>query len=106
MRIRLKPFPVLVACEGCPAHGQSARDVARRLDAAGLAEASWLGDVRSLPTVRAKVRSRYPVYALDACERGCARAWLQAAGASVQRELVLRAGEPVEAEAARLAKEL
>jgi uncharacterized metal-binding protein len=107
-RLVLKAFPVLVACEGCPAYGQAAREVGTLLDRRGAVEVAWLGDARNLPTIRAKVKSRYPVYALDACDKGCAAAWLREQGVRVQRAFALQPEELARPEGAadRLQAEL
>jgi uncharacterized metal-binding protein len=75
-RILVKPFPVLIACQGCSAAGQTAHDVARLLDRRGLAECAWLGANAELPALRVKANSRFPIFCLDGCEKGCARAWV------------------------------
>lgn len=72
----VKPFPVLIACQGCPAFGQAARHVARLLDERRLVEGAWLGASEDLPALRKKARSRFPVFCLDGCDKGCARAWV------------------------------
>jgi uncharacterized metal-binding protein len=87
----LRPLPVLVACAGCPAHGDVAREAGAELDRAGKGELSWLG-AADLDAIASKARSRWPVYALDACADGCARRWLERAGVQPQRCYVL---EPV-----------
>jgi uncharacterized metal-binding protein len=75
-RVIVKPVPVLIACQGCPAFGQVAREVARLLDERRLVECGWLGASEDLPALRQKARSRFPVFCLDGCEKGCARAWV------------------------------
>jgi len=107
-RLVLKAFPVLVACEGCPAYGQAARTVGTLLDRRGAVEMAWLGEARNLASLRAKVRSRYPVYALDACDKSCAAAWLREQGVRVQRSFTLKPAEAAlpEAAADRLQAEL
>ena len=57
----VKPFPVLIACQGCPSFGQAARHVARLLDQRSLVEGEWLGASEALPALRQKARSRFPV---------------------------------------------
>jgi uncharacterized metal-binding protein len=84
MRVVLRPLPVLYACQGCAEFGQAARDIAAFFDHAGAVEAVWLGKAANLrPT------SRFPVYALDGCGRGCARRWLEQHGVAPQRSFVL-----------------
>lgn len=91
MRVRL--FPVLVACQGCAEFGQAAGDLALLLDRRGCAESAWLGATRQLATIRIKVASRYPVYGLDACDKGCARRWLAEAGVAPQHCFTLTEAE-------------
>jgi uncharacterized metal-binding protein len=107
-RLVLKAFPVLVACEGCPAYGQAAHRVGTVLDRRGALEVAWLGEARNLATIRAKAKSRYPVYALDACDKGCAAAWLRDQGVRLQRAFVLKPEDAAlpEAAADRLQSEL
>ncbi len=85
MRVIVKALPVLYTCAGCPEFGYAAPRVAQRLDERGLAEAAWLGKVpRS-----AAVTSRFPIFSLDACDKGCARQWAEDQGAKVERAFVL-----------------
>ena len=86
--IIVKPFPVLIACQGCAAAGQAAREVARLLDRRGLAECGWLGASAALPGLRLKANSRFPIHCIDGCEKGCARAWVME-GVAPQRCFVL-----------------
>ena len=72
----VKPVPVLIACQGCPAFGQAARHVARLLDQRRLVEGAWLGASEELPALRQKTRSRFPIFCLDGCDKCCARAWV------------------------------
>ena len=51
--IIVKPFSVLIACQGCPAAGQAARDVARLLDRRRVVESAWLGTHRACALARA-----------------------------------------------------
>ena len=84
MRVVVRPFPVVYACQGCPEFGQAARDIAAFFDQAGALEAVWLGKGPDLrPT------SRFPVYALDGCSRACAARWLERHGVAPQRSFVL-----------------
>ncbi|HEU4350793.1 MAG TPA: putative zinc-binding protein [Burkholderiales bacterium] len=79
MRIVLRPFPVLYACQGCPEYGQGARDLAQRLDRAGVGELIWLGSAADIqPT------ERYPVLAIDGCKKGCALKWLADHGVAAE----------------------
>ena len=100
----LRPFPVLVACQGCPEFGQAARDVALLLDRRGFAESAWLGDTQ-LGITRAKAKARFPIFCVDSCERACARAWLAREGVTPQSCFVLAAEErsDVESAACRIA---
>ena len=100
----LRPFPVLVACQGCPEFGQAARDVALLLDRQGFGEPAWLGGAQ-LAAARTKAKSRFPVLCLDACEKACARAWLAREGVSPQGCFVLSQAErgDVEGAARRIA---
>ena len=81
--IRVRPLPVLYACQGCEAHGQAARQVAALLERAGLAETAWLGTPRLVP------KARFPLMALDGCADGCARRWLAERGMTPDRHYVL-----------------
>ena len=93
MKTLLKPFPVLIACEGCPAAGQAAREVVRALDRRGLGEAAWLGAPGDRVSLQTKARARFPVYCVDACQQACARSWLAVLGAPAQRCFVLEEEE-------------
>lgn len=90
MRYVLRPLPVLYACEGCPQFGYAAPRVAQGLDRAGKAEMCWLGSRGPKPI------ARYPVYSLDACERRCARRWLEERGVQVQRAILLSPADRVD----------
>lgn len=79
MRVVLRPFPVLYACQGCPEYGQAARDLGERLDRAGVGELVCLdagGDIQ--PT------ERYPVFAIDGCRKRCALKWLAQHGINAE----------------------
>lgn len=68
-------LPVLYACQGCPAHGQAARDTAAALERRGRAQMVWIGgNPGAIP------RSRFPIVALDGCKEGCAVRWLEERG--------------------------
>lgn len=95
-RTIVKPFPVLYACSGCSQFGYSAPRVAQRLDERGLVEAVWLGATPQSRTVT----TRFPILALDACEKGCARAWVESSGARAQQCFVLTPLERVDDEGA------
>lgn len=75
-------MPVLVACRGCE-HDAAARSVALELDRRRLAEAELAG------ARTGKVRSRYPVYALEGCAEGCAKRWLASQGVEPVASFVL-----------------
>ena len=96
----LRAFPVLVACQGCAEFGQAARDVALLLDRRGCGDLAWLGATRQLATLRTKVASRYPVYCLDACDKGCAQRWLAEARVAPQQCFVLSEAERADPERA------
>ena len=95
-RIVVRPFPVLYACSGCAQFGYSAPRVAQRLDERGLVESVWLG---AAPQSGA-VTGRFPIFALDACEKRCARAWVEANGARVEQCFVLTPLERLDDEGA------
>ena len=84
MKSLLRPLPVVFACRGCAEFGTRAGEAAAALDRRGLAEACALDDA-----CLAKARSRYPVYALDGCARGCALRWLAEHGVAAHRHEVL-----------------
>lgn len=87
MRVMLKPLPVLVACAGCAEHGNFAAEAAAELDRRGEGDRVWLGgDAHAALT---KARSRWPVFSLDACAKGCARAWCERQGVTPQRCYIL-----------------
>lgn len=62
MKVVVRSLGVVYACRGCPAHGNAAREVARFLEAQGLAETA---------SHVAKARARYPVIAIDGCADAC-----------------------------------
>jgi uncharacterized metal-binding protein len=92
----VKPFPVLYACSGCAQFGYSAARVAQRLDERGLVEAVWLG---ATPQSGA-LTTRFPILTLDACEKGCARAWVESRGGRAEQCFVLSPLERVDTEGA------
>jgi len=67
----VRPLPVLYACQGCAQFGQLARDVGAFFEQAGALEMVWLGARR-----KPERPQRYPILALDGCEKGCAARWL------------------------------
>jgi uncharacterized metal-binding protein len=102
MRFVATPLPVLYVCAGCREYGYAAPRVAQALDQRGLAQAIWLG------SAQAGVSGRYPVFSLDACEKGCARQWARERCGSVERAFILEPQErddPQKA-TARIAAEL
>jgi uncharacterized metal-binding protein len=102
MKYVATPLPVLYACQGCPEFGHAAARVAQSLDESGLAQAIRLG------SAQAGVTGRYPVFSLDACEKGCARQWAREHCGSVERAFTLQPPErdaPCKA-TARIAAEL
>jgi uncharacterized metal-binding protein len=101
--MRVRAFPVLYPCAGCPEWGDGARDAARLLERRGAGEMSGLNDIGL-----AKARARYPIVAIDACSAGCARAWLERHGAAPHFAYVLvgREVQDADAAAARICAEL
>ena len=83
MRVIVRPFPVLYACQGCPQFGQIAREVGAALERRGLAEMVWLGAADVEP------KTRFPIFALDGCAQACARRWLAGHGVAARRSYVL-----------------
>lgn len=83
MKIQLRPLPVLYACTGCPEFGYAAPRVAQALDRAGKVEMAWLGAPGPKPL------ARFPVFSIDACEKACAKRWLEERGVQVQRAIFL-----------------
>jgi len=69
----LRAMPVLFACRGCERDG-AAREVARLLDRRGLGEAYLAGAEAD------RARARFPIYAIEGCEKACASAWLAGIG--------------------------
>lgn len=94
MRILLRPLPVIYACAGCPEFGYAAPRVAQALDRRGKAEMAWLGQRGPKPI------ARFPIFSLDACERGCAKKWLEERGLQVQRAILLEPLDRVDPERA------
>lgn len=51
----------------------------------------WLGAPPArLAQLATTVRSRYPVYAVEGCDKRCAGAWLAAHGVRPQRRIIVR----------------
>lgn len=94
MRILLRPLPVVFACAGCPEFGYSAPRVAQAIDRMGKGEVAWLGAPGPKPL------ARFPCYSLDACERRCAKRWLEERGVQVQRAILLEPLDRLEPERA------
>ena len=84
MSVVVRPLPVLYACQGCVEFGQAARELGALLDRVGLAELVWLGAGRE-----PKPKQRYPILALDGCDKACARAWLERHGVAPDGNYVL-----------------
>jgi uncharacterized metal-binding protein len=82
MKIVLRPIPVVYACKGCE-HELAAQRVVAEVDRRGLAEGAVAG------SGSAKARSRYPVYVVEGCGKGCAAQWLAGHGVKPQRSFVL-----------------
>jgi len=103
MRVVLRPLPVLYACQGCPEFGQTARDVGALLDRAGVAQLVWLGAAPDATPAR-----RYPILALDGCDKACALRWLGQRGITADRSHVLadRGPEAAQRAAQQIAAEL
>lgn len=103
MKYVVKPFPVLYACAGCREYGYAAPRVAQRLDEQGLVHAVWLGEVPQPHLAR-----RFPIFTVEACERNCARDWVERQGGQVERTIVLDPLDRVDPEraAARIAATL
>ena len=92
-------MPVLFACRGCE-RDAFARDVAKALDRRGLGEAYVAGGEA------ARARSRFPIYAIEGCDKACTKAWLAGLGVTAQRSFLLDAGNSAEHEAERIAAAL
>lgn len=85
--IRVRPLPVLYACQGCEAHGHTAREVAALVERAGLAETAWLG------TPGLEPKARFPIIALDGCGEHCALRWLALHGVRADDHYVLESAD-------------
>lgn len=83
-RAVVHPLPVLYACQGCPEFGQLARDIGSLLDRTGRGQLVWLGGA-----VKPELRQRFPIYSIDGCEKGCARAWLAQHGMSAEQSFAI-----------------
>lgn len=64
-----------------------ADEAARELDRRGQGDRVWLGGSQDMASTKAG--SRWPVYALDGCDRGCARIWCEGLGRSPERSYIL-----------------
>ena len=80
--VRVRVMPVLVACRGCESDA-AARRIALELDRRGLGEAELAGDRPD------KARGRYPVHAIEGCEKACAKRWLASEGVEPVASFVL-----------------
>jgi uncharacterized metal-binding protein len=89
-------MPVLFACRGCERDGP-AREVARSLDRRGLGEAYLAGAEAD------RARARFPIYAIEGCEKACASAWLAGIGVRPLRCFILSPAGKTADEAARIA---
>jgi uncharacterized metal-binding protein len=95
MKKVVRVMPVVFACRGCELDA-AARQAAALLQARGLAEASVAG------TQAAKARARFPIYALEGCDKRCAGQWLAGNGVKPQRSFVLDPMKDLESELERL----
>ena len=87
MKLRLRPIPVVFACRGCELD-VAARAAAADLDRRGLGEAAVAG------ADEAKARSRFPIYVIEGCAKGCATQWLGSIGVHPQASCVLDPAKP------------
>src|SRR5688572_12613511 len=92
----LRPMPVLFACRGCE-RDAAAREVARALDRRGLGEAYLAGAEAE------RARARFPVYAIEGCDKACASAWLAGIGVRARRCFILNPAGKTADEAERIA---
>jgi uncharacterized metal-binding protein len=95
MRVVLRPLPVLYACQGCAEFGDLAREVGALLDRGGVAQLVWLGAAPNATPAR-----RYPILALDGCDKACALRWLGERGIAADRSYVLADRSPGSAQRA------
>ena len=80
-KVLARPLPVLFACSCGTSAGRLAPRVAAALDRAGKAEAAAAAEVEAgMAQALTKARERFPVIALDGCERACARRGLERRG--------------------------
>ena len=98
MKVVVRPLPVVYACQGCPEFGERARQIGMLLDWKGVAETVWLG------APKPKHTTRFPIIALDGCDKGCARAWLERHGVTAERSYVLE--DRTQAAAERMARRM
>ncbi len=96
MKSALRAMPVLFACRGCE-HDAPAREVARLLDRRGLGEAYLAGAEAD------RARARFPIYAIEGCEKACASAWLAGIGVRPLRRFILNPARKAADEAERVA---
>ncbi len=82
MKVVLRPIPVVFACRGCGLD-TAARQAAAELDRRGEGEASLMG------RDAAKARSRFPIHAIEGCDKRCATQWLSSIGVRPQHVHVL-----------------
>lgn len=84
----VRAFPVLYACAGCPEFGYLAGEVAAILDRGGLAE------MVSLAGAGIEPKARFPIVALDGCDKACAQRWLESQGVRAERNYILTSYDP------------
>lgn len=85
-KVTVRAMPVVFACTGCE-RDKAAQQAAADADRRGLAEACVAG------SHAVKARARFPVYALEGCEKACATQWLAGLGARPYRTVILRPGD-------------
>ncbi len=102
LSVVVRPLPVLYACAGCREFGYAAPRVASALDRRGLVEARWLGGHG------VRLAARFPILALDACPKRCAKDWIEIQGREVQAALLITPEERDDPESAarRLSREV
>jgi len=83
------PLPVVLACAGCSNAGRLSYDVARAIDAWGVAEMSCLAGVAARkPNFVKQLRDR-PVWVIDGCPIECARGVCDAVGQPIEAHIRL-----------------
>jgi len=75
-------MPVFFACRGCERDGP-AREVAQGLDRLGVGEAYAAGQEVD------RARARFPIYAIEGCEKRCAERWLAGLGVTPSKSFML-----------------